>query len=87
MCQLGPLCRPAPRLAVTQEALVQVLDLSSPHEVPAFHWLTGWLREDVLPMAAHEGAAQASQATTEPSLLCMRTNTSAWVCLWQMRRL
>ena len=43
-------------------ALVQVLELSSPREVPVFHWLTGWLREDVLPMTPHEGAAQASQA-------------------------
>ncbi len=46
-------------------ALVQVLDKSSPHEVPAFHWLTGWLREDVLSMAPCEGAAQASQAMIE----------------------
>ena len=43
-------------------ALVQVLDLSSPHEVPAFHWLTGWLREDVMPAALHESAAQGLQA-------------------------
>lgn len=55
--------------------LVQVLELSSPHEVPAFHWLTGWLREDVLPVAPHEGAAQASQARAKPFLLCTRTQS------------
>ena len=43
-------------------AVVQVLELSGPHEVPAFHWLTGWLREDVMPVTSYEGAAQASQA-------------------------
>ena len=42
---------------------MQVLELSSPRDVPAFHWLTGWLREDVLPVAPHEGAAQEPQAT------------------------
>ena len=49
-------------------ALVQVLELSSPHEVPPFHWLTGWMLEDVLPVAPHRGAAQ-EQATVGPSLL------------------
>ena len=51
------------------DALVQVLELSSPHEVPAFHWLTGWLREDVLSIAPGEGAAQALQVMMEPSVV------------------
>ena len=57
--------------------MVQVLELSSPREVPAFHWLTGWLREDVLPVAPHERAAQASQAQ-KPCLLFTCTWSKYW---------